>query len=158
VQQLTAPWCPGHDAMQCLATFRLSTSPLHRHCYSSHQDELRARPVRTRIAGQVRVRAMQAGQTRSCGARTHTHKHPRTETRAHTHKHPCARAHTQAPAHRDVCGRLTRNLRSCPTLRLPPAPSSQHSFGQLKIVNRPTPQTSALFSGPHGLSASLGTS
>ena len=34
----------------------------------------------------------------------------------------CARAHTQAPAHRDACGRLTRNLRSCPTLRLPPRP------------------------------------
>ena len=109
-----------------LATFRLSTSPLHRHCYWSQQDDLR-----TRIAGQVRVRAMQAGQTRSCGAR----------------------ANTQAPAHRDACGRLTRNLRSCPTLRLspPPRPPSQHSFGQLKIVNRPTPQTSALFSGPHGL-------
>jgi predicted thioesterase len=113
--------------------FRLSTSPLHRHCYSSQQDELRARLVRTRIAGQVRVRAMQAGQTRSCGARAHTHK---------------------LPAHRDACCRLTRNLRSCPTLRLPPPPSQQ-SFGQLKIVNsvglfiertsplasRPTPQT-----------------
>ena len=35
-----------------LATFRLSTSPLHRHCYSSQQDELQALPVRTRIAGQ----------------------------------------------------------------------------------------------------------
>ena len=34
----------------------------------------------------------------------------------------CARAHTQAPAHRDAYGRLTRNLRSCPTLRLPPRP------------------------------------
>ena len=34
----------------------------------------------------------------------------------------CARTHTQAPAHRDACGRLTRNLRSCPTLRLPPRP------------------------------------
>ena len=33
--------------MQGLATFRLSTSPLHRHCYWSQQDELR-----TRIAGQ----------------------------------------------------------------------------------------------------------
>ena len=33
-----------------------------------------------------------------------------------------ARAHTQAPAHRDACGRFTRNLRSCPTLRLPPRP------------------------------------
>ena len=34
----------------------------------------------------------------------------------------CARTHRQAPAHRDACGRLTRNLRSCPTLRLPPRP------------------------------------
>ena len=34
----------------------------------------------------------------------------------------CARAHTQAPAHRDACGRLTRNLCSCPTLRIPPQP------------------------------------
>ena len=33
--------------MQGLATFKLSTSPLHRHCYWSQQDELR-----TRIAGQ----------------------------------------------------------------------------------------------------------
>ncbi len=39
--------------MQCLATCRLSTSPLHRHCYLSQEDELRARPVRTRIAGQI---------------------------------------------------------------------------------------------------------
>jgi hypothetical protein len=55
----------------------------------------------------------------------------------------CARTHTQAPAHRDACGRLTRSLRSCPTLRLPPPPRppSQHSFGQL---------------GPHRLSGSLG--
>ena len=65
--------------MQCLTTFRLSTSPLHRHCYSSQQDELRARPVRTRITGQVRVVVMQAGQTRSCGVRARTHKHPHTE-------------------------------------------------------------------------------
>ena len=34
----------------------------------------------------------------------------------------CARAHTQAPVHRDACGRFTRNLRSCPTLLLPPRP------------------------------------
>ena len=104
--------------MQCLATFRLSTSPLHRHCYSSQQDELRARPVRTRIAGQVRVRAMQAGQTRSCGARTHTHKHPRTETRAHTQAPVRARTHTST--------RAQRRLRSAHTqlaqLPYPPAP------------------------------------
>jgi hypothetical protein len=41
-----------------VATFRLSTSPLHRHCYSSQQDELR-----TRIAGQ---RACRAGAHRPC--------------------------------------------------------------------------------------------
>ena len=41
-----------------VATFRLSTSPLHRHCYSSQQDELR-----TRIAGQ---RACRAGANRPC--------------------------------------------------------------------------------------------
>ena len=34
----------------------------------------------------------------------------------------CERTHTQAPAHRDACNRLTRNLRSCPTLLLPPRP------------------------------------
>ena len=71
---------------------------------ASQQDELRARPVRTRITGQVRVCVMQTGQTCSCGARTHTHKHPRTDS--------------------DACCLLTRSLRSCPTLRLPPTPSS----------------------------------
>ena len=41
-----------------LATLRLSTSPLHRHCYSSQQDELR-----TRIAGQrACAPALQPGQ------------------------------------------------------------------------------------------------
>ena len=86
--------------MECLATFRLSTSPLHRHCYSSQKDELRARPVRTRknnkwriiIDWQVRVRAMQAGQTRSCGVSAHTHKHPRTETPAVGSHATCAAA------------------------------------------------------------------
>ena len=78
----------------------------------------------------------------------------------------CARTHTST--------RVQRCLRSAHTqlaqLPYPPAPpptrppfvtcdlSFQRSFGQLKIVNRPTPQTSALFSGPHGLSRSLGTS
>ena len=41
-----------------LATLRLSTSPLHRHCYSSQQDELR-----TRITGQrACAPALQPGQ------------------------------------------------------------------------------------------------
>jgi hypothetical protein len=56
-------------------------------------EELRARPgLRTRITGQVRVRAMQAGQTRSCGARAHTHKHPRTEMPAVGSHATCAAA------------------------------------------------------------------
>ncbi len=58
LQQLKAPWCPGHPSMQGLATFRLSTSPRHRHYYWSQQDELR-----TRIAGQ---RACRAGAHRPC--------------------------------------------------------------------------------------------
>ncbi len=32
----------------------------------------------------------------------------------------CARTHTQAPVHRDACGRFTRNLRSCPPIILYP--------------------------------------
>jgi hypothetical protein len=94
--------------------------------------------LRTRITGQVRVRAMQAGQTRSCGARAHTHKHPRTEM-------PAVGSHATCAA-------------ALPSGSPPPRLPFQRSFGQLKIVNRPTPQTSALFSGPHGLSGSLGTS
>ena len=42
-------------------------------------DEGKVRVSSTEITGQVRVRAMQAGQTRSCGVRAHTHKQPRTE-------------------------------------------------------------------------------
>ena len=65
---------------------------------------------------------------------------------------------------------VTKEGPSFAQLPYPPAPpptrppfvtcdlSFQRSFGQLKIVNRPTPQTSDLFSGPHGLSGSLGTS
>ena len=48
--------------------------------------------LRTRITGQGRVRAMQAGQTRSCGARAHTHKHPRTEMPAVGSHATCAAA------------------------------------------------------------------
>jgi hypothetical protein len=54
-------------------------------------EELRA-GLRTRITGQVRVRVMQAGQTRSCGARAHTHKHPRTEMPAVGSHATCAAA------------------------------------------------------------------
>jgi hypothetical protein len=84
----------------------------------------------------------------------------------------CARCRQARPAavvraHTHTSTRAQRCLRSAHTqlaqLPYPPAPPPprlpfQRSFGQLKIVNRPTPQTSALFSGPHGLSGSLGTS
>jgi hypothetical protein len=102
----------------------VSTSPLHRHCYSSQQDELRARPVRTRIAGQVRVRAMQAGQTRSCGARAHTNKHPRTETRAHTQAPVRANTHTSTRAQRSLQSAHTQLAQ----LPYPPAPPPAPSF------------------------------
>ena len=105
--------------MQCLATFRLSTSPLHRHCYSSQQDELRAPQVRTWIAWQVRVRTMQAGQTRSCGARAHTLTSTRTQRRLQSaHKQLAQLPYPPAP---------------------PPRPPSQHSFGQLKICQPSNP-------------------
>ena len=74
----------------------------------------------------------------------------------------CARCRQARPAavvraHTHTSTRAQRCLRSAHTqlaqLPYPPAPPPprlpfQRSFGQLKIVNRPTPQTSALFSGP----------
>ena len=70
-----------------------------------------------------------------------------------------ARTHTSTRAQRCLRSAHTQ-LAQLPYPPAPPRPvlPFQHSFGQLKIVNRPTPQTSALFSGPHGLSGSLGTS
>jgi hypothetical protein len=44
------------------------------------------------ITGQVRVRATQTGQTRRCGARAHTHKHPCTEMPAVGSHATCAAA------------------------------------------------------------------
>ncbi len=69
------------------------------------------------------------------------------------------RTHTSTRAQRCLRSAHTQ-LAQLPYPLAPPQtrPPFQHSFGQLKIVNRPTPQTSALFSGPHGLSGSLGTS
>jgi hypothetical protein len=70
-----------------------------------------------------------------------------------------ARTHTSTRAQRCLRSAHTQ-LAQLPYPPAPPPPRLpfQRSFGQLKIVNRPTPQTSALFSGPHGLSGSLGTS
>ena len=70
-----------------------------------------------------------------------------------------ARTHTSTRAQRCLRSAHTQ-LAQLPYPPAPPPPRLpfQRSFGQLKIVNRPTPQTSALFSGPHQLSGSLGTS
>ncbi len=133
LQQLKALLCPGHPSMVGVATFRLSTSPLHRHCYSSQQDELR-----TRIAGQ-----------RACRAGTHL---------------PCSQASVRTgPAGIPVRGyvdvlahtreaREPRAYRSCaplPTALPPRAPSQFRTVGKKFAPNCPTPQTLALFSGPH---------
>ena len=76
-----------------------------------------------------------------CGCARYRQARPAAVVRAHTH----------------TSTRAQRCLRSAHTqlaqLPYPPAPPLprppfQHNFGQLKIVNRPTPQTSALFSGP----------
>jgi hypothetical protein len=61
--------------MQCLSTFRQSTSPLHRRCYSSQQDVMRTRPaaaVRTRLvrAPGVCSRAHAPAHRNACGRRT----------------------------------------------------------------------------------------
>ncbi len=70
-----------------------------------------------------------------------------------------ARTHTSTRTQRCLLSAHTQLAQlPYPPAPPPPRPPFQHSFGQLKIVNRPTPQTSALFSGPHGLSGSLGTS
>ena len=75
-----------------------------------------------------------------------------------------ARTHTSTRAQRCLRSAHTQ-LAQLPYPPAPPPPRLpfQRSFGQLKIVNRPTPQTSALFSGPptqshKKLSGSLGTS
>jgi hypothetical protein len=70
-----------------------------------------------------------------------------------------ARTHTSTRAQRCLRSAHTQLAQlPYPPAPSPPRPPFQHSFRQLNIVNRPTPQTSALFSGPHGLSGSLGTS
>jgi hypothetical protein len=116
--------------MQCLATFRLSTSPLHRHCYSSQQDELRARPVCTRIAGQ-RARpacapALQPGQRahRPC-------RHSGAWVRECARTHPGGARASCVPQLRAPAVGLP-----CP----PPRPPSHHSFGQLAKNLPPTVQ------------------
>ena len=65
------------------------------------------------------------------------------------------RAHTHTSTITQRCLRSAHTQLAQLTYPPPPPPTSppfQHSFRQLKIVNHPPPQTSALFSGPHGLS------
>ena len=142
LQQLKAPWCPGHPSMVGVATFRLSTSPLHRHCYSSQQDELR-----TRITGQrACAPALQPGQRahRPC-------RYSGAWVRG------CARTHPGSA--RASCVPQLHPPSDCPALLLV-LPLT--SFGQLAKnlppTVQPTPQTLALFSGPHRLSGSVGSS
>ena len=116
-----------------LATLRLSTSPLHRHCYSSQQDELR-----TRITGQrACAPALQPGQRahRPC-------RYSGAWVRG------CARTHPGSA--RASCVPQLHPPSACPALLLV-LPLT--SFGQLAKnlppTVQPTPQTLALFSGPH---------
>jgi hypothetical protein len=140
--RLARPW-PAHAAPRSSPLF----APRPRSTWVSRRT---ARQVVKSNVEELRARPAHKDRRSGAGARDAGRPDPQLW---------CARAHAQAPAHRDACGRLTRNLRSCPTLRLPPRPVLPfNTVGQLKIVNRPTPQTSALFSGPHGLSGSLGTS
>ena len=142
--RLTRPW-PAHAVPRSSPLFaqrpRSTWVSLQTACQvvKPNVEELRAR---TRITGQVLVLVMQAGQTRSCGVRARTHKHPHTEMPVVGSHATCAAALPSGspPTHPAF---VTCDL------------SFQRSFGQLKIVNRPTPQTSALFSGPHRLTLFL---
>ncbi len=67
-------------------------------------DEGKVRVSSTEITGQVRVRAMQAGQTRSCGVRAHTHKPPRTlSTQGLWGPHEQYLSDPWAPGHAVLC-------------------------------------------------------
>jgi hypothetical protein len=122
LQQLKAPWCPGHPSMVGVATFRLSTSPLHRHCYSSQQDELR-----TRIAGQ---RACRAGAHRPCSQASVRTGPAGIPVRGYVD----VRAHTRE-------ARVPRAYRSCAPL--PPAlPSSSCSLSVSDSWQKNCPQLS----------------
>ena len=141
--------CPAHAVPRSSPLF----APIPRSTWVSLRT---ARQVVTPNVEELRVCAQ--GSPVRCGCARCRQARPAAVVRAHTH----------------TSTRAQRCLRSAHTqlaqLPYPPDPpptcppfvtcdlSFQRSFGQLKIVNRPTPQTSALFSGPHGLSGSLGTS
>ena len=137
---------------ESIAGHRFSYNRHERHCGGVVTQDLRDRPPQSRLARPWPAHAVPhssplfAPRTRSTWVSLRTarqvvkpnveelrarpaHKDHRSGAGARDAGRPdpqlwCVRAHTQAPAHRDACGRLTRNLRSCPTLRLPPAPSS----------------------------------
>ena len=140
--QLARPW-PAHAAPRSSPLF----APRPRSTWVSLRT---ARQVVKPNVEELRAACAQGSPVR-CGCARCRQARPAAVVRARTH----------------TSTRAQRCLRSAHTqlaqLPYPPAPPPprlpfQRSFGQLKIVNRPTPQTSALFSGPHGLSGSLGTS
>ena len=120
---------------------------------SKHLDKpANCSPGREAQRGGAAGPAYAQGSPVRCGCARCSQARPAAVVRAHTHT--STRALAEMPA---VGSHATAHL-PYPPAPPPPRPPFQHSFGQLKIVNRPTPQTSALFSGPHGLSGSLGTS
>jgi hypothetical protein len=132
--------------MQCLATFRLSTSPLHRHCYSSQQDELRARPVRTRIAGQ-RARpacapALQPGQ------RAHR---PCRHSGAWVRGCVGVRAHIRGAHEPRAYRSCARRPSACPALLLVLPLTTVSDSWQKLCPQLSNPQTLALFQVPQTL-------
>ena len=138
----TLPW-PAHAAPR--------SSPLFAPRPRSTWIPANGSPGREAQRGGAAGPACAQGWPVRCGGARCRQARPAAVVRAHTH----------------TSTRAQRCLRSAHTqlaqLPYPPAPPPprlpfQRSFGQLKIVNRPTPQTSALFSGPHGLRGSLGTS
>jgi hypothetical protein len=117
--RLARPW-PAHAAPRSSPLFaqhpRSTCVSLRtaRQVVKPNVEELRARPAVVK-PNVEELRARHKDHRSGAGARDAVRPDPQLWL---------ARAHTQAPAHRDACGRLTRNLRRCPTLRPPPAPSS----------------------------------
>jgi hypothetical protein len=139
VQQLTAPWCPGHDASSVLRLFDCR----HLHCTGTAIRIIRMScgPGRCAQGSPGRCGCARCRQARPAAvvrARTHTstraqrraHTHTSTRARAHTHKHP--RTETSAVGSYATCAA------ALPSGSPPPRPLSQHSFGQNCQPSNPT--------------------
>ena len=175
---------------ESIAGHRFSYNRHDRHCGGVVTQDLRDSPPQSRLARPWPAHAVPhssplfAQRTRSTWVSLRTARQvvkPNVEEPRPAHKDHRSGAGARDAgrpdpqlwcAHTHTSTRAQRCLRSAHTqlaqLPYPPAPPQprlpfQRSFGQLKIVNRPTPQTSALFSGPptqshKKLSGSLGTS